>query len=61
MKEIREELSAVDEHLAPGIQNQIGLGPITVGIILAAYWHPGRVRSESEFAALARISPLDAK
>lgn len=60
MKEIREDLSALDEQLAPGMQNQVGMGPITVGIILAAYSHPVRVRSESAFAALAGVSPLEA-
>lgn len=60
MKEIRVELSALDEQLAPGLQNQVGMGPITVGIIIAAYSHRGRVRSEPAFAALTGVSPLEA-
>ncbi|WPR66139.1 transposase [Glutamicibacter protophormiae] len=60
MKEIRKELSVLDEQLAPDFQSQVGMGPITVAIILAAYSHPGRVRSESAFAALAGVSHLEA-
>lgn len=60
MKEIREVLSALDEQLAPGMQNQVGMGPITMGIILAASWHSGRVRAESAFEALTGVSPLEA-
>ncbi|MET4003026.1 transposase [Arthrobacter sp. UYCu511] len=36
------------------------MGLVTVGIILAAYSHQGRVRSEAAFAALAGTSPLQA-
>lgn len=60
IKEIRKQLSALDEQLAPDLQSQVGMGPITAAIILAAYSHPGRVRSESAFAALAGVSPLEA-
>lgn len=35
------------------------VGPVTGAIILAAYSHPGRVRSESAFASLAGIAPID--
>lgn len=52
MKEIREDFSAMDEDLALGMQNQVGLGPTTAGIILAACWHPARVRSESAFCSV---------
>ena len=33
---------------------------MTVGTILAAYSHPGRIRSEAAFACLAGASPLQA-
>lgn len=58
LKEIEAELVDLDEKLAPGLQDQFGMGPVTVGIILAAYSHHGRVRSEAAFAALAGASPL---
>ncbi|MFC8304949.1 transposase [Specibacter sp. NPDC057265] len=60
LKEIEAELVDLDEKLAPGLQDQFGMGPVTVGIILAAYSHHGRVRSEAAFAALAGASPLQA-
>lgn len=58
MQEIRKELSVLDEQLAPDFQSQVGMGSITVAIILAAYSHTDRVRYESAFAALAGVSPL---
>ena len=36
------------------------MGPVTTGIILTAYSHHGRFRSEAAFAALAGASPLQA-
>lgn len=60
LKEIETELVDLDEKMAPGLQDQFGMGPVTVGIILAAYSHHGRVRSEAAFAALAGASPLQA-
>lgn len=49
----------VDE-LAPGIQDIRGVGPFTAAIILTAYSHRGRIRSEAAFASLAGVSPLPA-
>lgn len=60
LKEIEVELVDLDEKLAPGLQDQFGMGPVTVGINLAAYSHQCRVRSEAAFAALAGVSPLQA-
>lgn len=60
LKAIEVELVDLNEKLAPGLQNQFGMGPVTVGIILAAYSHHGRLRSEAAFAALAGASPLQA-
>ena len=39
LKEIEAELVDLDEKMAPGLQDQFGMGPVTVGIILAAYSH----------------------
>ena len=60
MKQNKAELKELDEQLAPGLQAQPGLGPVTVGAILVAYSHQGRVRSEAAFAALAGVAPLQA-
>lgn len=54
------QLAQLSEELAPGLQAQPGLGPVTTGIILAAYSHHGRVRNEAAFASLAGVCPLQA-
>ena len=60
VKLIKARLAELDEQLAPGLQAQPGLGPVTVGIILAAYSHHGRIRTEAAFASLAGAAPLQA-
>lgn len=37
-----------------------GIGPINAAVIIAAWSHPGRVRSEAAFAVLAGVSPVPA-
>ncbi len=37
-----------------------GIGPVTAAVTLAAWSHPGRVRSEAAFASLAGVSPIPA-
>ncbi len=37
-----------------------GVGVVTAAMILTAWSHPGRVRSEAAFAALAGVSPIPA-
>jgi transposase len=54
------QLGALTEQLAPGLQTVPGLGPVTAAIIVCAYSHRGRVRSEAAFAALGGIAPLPA-
>lgn len=48
------------EQLAPGLQTTPGIGPMTASVIICAYSHRGRVRSEAAFAALAGVAPLPA-
>ncbi|AMM22554.1 transposase (plasmid) [Frondihabitans sp. PAMC 28766] len=48
------------QELAPGFLNIKGVGPVTGAIILAAYSHRGRIRSEAAFASLAGVAPLQA-
>lgn len=55
-----QELARLTEHLAPGLQEIQGVGPVTGAILIAAYSHHGRIRSEAAFAALGGISPLPA-
>lgn len=40
--------------------DKTGIGPVTVAVALAAWSHPGRVRSEAAFAALAGVNPIPA-
>jgi transposase len=60
LKENSRAMSELDEQLAPGLQQDFGLGPVTTAWILMAYSHRGRVHSEAAFAALAGVAPLQA-
>ena len=51
-------LSTHVDELAPGIRDLSGVGPFAAAIILTAYSHRGRVRSEAAFAAMAGVSPI---
>lgn len=56
----RAMLSERVEQAAPGLQSVPGMGPVTAAIIVCAYSHHGRIRSEAAFAALAGVAPLPA-
>jgi transposase len=56
----RTELVKVVHLLAPGLLNVYGVGPVTAGIMLAAYSHHGRIRNQAAFAALAGVAPIPA-
>lgn len=60
LKENKSLLSELVQQLAPGLQNEPGVGPVTAALVLAAYSHHGRVRSEAAFAALAGTCPIPA-
>ena len=45
---------------AAGLLDKPGIGPVTAAITLAAWSHPGRLRSEAAFAALAGVNPIPA-
>ena len=60
LKDNHRQLHQLTEQLAPGLQDLPGLGPVTAAIIVCAYSHHGRVRSEAAFAALGGIAPLPA-
>ncbi len=46
--------------IAPTMLDRVGIGPITAAVFLAAWSHPGRLRSEAAFASLAGAAPLPA-
>ena len=61
LKENQAELEAlVRSSIAAPLLEETGIGPYTAARILVAYSHPGRVRDEAAFAALAGVSPLPA-
>jgi transposase len=60
LKQNHRMLRQLAEALAPGLQDQPGIGPVTAAIIVCAYSHHGRVRSEAAFAALGGIAPIPA-
>lgn len=55
-----KQLADLTERLAPGLQELPRVGPVTGAILVTAYSHHGRIRSEAAFAALGGIAPLPA-
>lgn len=60
LAENHRQLESLANELAPGLQDQPGIGPVTAAIIICAYSHRGRIRSEAAFAALGGVAPLPA-
>ncbi|MGP4013722.1 IS110 family transposase [Streptomyces sp. 4N124] len=62
--EITDNMNQIGELVgaspAAELLEEIGIGPVTVATILVAWSHPGRIRNEAAFAALAGVSPLPA-
>jgi len=66
--ELDKQLSANQKQMTALIQDspaaplleEPGVGPVTAAVVLTAWSHPGRVRNEAAFAALAGVSPLPA-
>ena len=50
----------VHQSPARGLLERPGIGPVTAAVALAAWSHPGRVRSEAAFASLAGVNPIPA-
>lgn len=51
----------VRQHPAgPALLAEPGVGPVVAAQLLISWSHPGRVRSEAAFAALAGVAPLEA-
>ncbi len=50
----------IRDSKAAVLLDKTGIGPVTVAVVLAAWSHSGRVRSEAAFAALAGVSPIPA-
>lgn len=50
----------IRDSKATVLLDKIGIGPVTVAVVYAAWSHSGRVRSEAAFAALAGVNPIPA-
>ncbi|MFF1301162.1 IS110 family transposase, partial [Streptomyces sp. NPDC058296] len=50
----------VDASPAADLLRETGIGPVTAATVLVAWSHPGRVRDEAAFAALAGVNPIPA-
>jgi len=66
---LTEQIAELDPQLAllvhahpagPTLLDEPGVGPVVAAQLLVSWSHPGRVRSEAAFAALAGVSPLEA-
>jgi transposase len=58
--ELEKAIAVIVERVAPQLIALPGVGPITGAVILCAWSHPGRCRSEAAFAMLAGASPIPA-
>ena len=57
---LEKTIGEVVESWRPEILKLDGVGPIVAAVVLCAWSHPGRVRSEAAFAMLAGVAPIPA-
>lgn len=62
--EITDNMNRIGELVeaspAAALVEETGIGPVTAATVLVAWSHPGRVRDEAAFAALAGVNPIPA-
>lgn len=58
--ELEREIAPIVERIAPALLKEMGVGTIVAAQIICAYSHPGRIRTEAAFAALAGVAPVPA-
>jgi transposase len=56
----KQMTALLNDSPAHKLLDQPGIGPVTAAVGLAAWSHPGRVRSEAAFASLAGVNPIPA-
>ena len=56
----RAHLEQIVAELAPGLTDRPGIGPVSAAQAIVSFSHPGRVRHDAAFAALAGTAPLPA-
>jgi transposase len=60
LKANKAELQDLVDQIAPGLTERPGIGPVSAAQVVVSYSHPGRVRNDAAFAALAGTSPIPA-
>lgn len=58
--DLESQLELLVTEMAPALLAEPGVGVISAAQILNAWSHPGRLRSEAAFAALAGVAPIPA-
>ena len=61
LKANRRQLQQLVHEIATGLIDRPGIGPVSAAQVIVSFSHPGRVRNDSAFAALAGTSPIPAK
>ncbi len=57
---LEQELTTAIKEWRPDLLAQDGVGPIVAAVVLSAWSHPGRIRSEGAFAMLSGTAPIPA-
>jgi transposase len=60
LKANKKQLTNLIHHLAPGLLDHTGIGPVSASQAIVAYSHHGRCRSEAAYASLAAANPIPA-
>jgi transposase len=55
-----KQLRSLLDALAPGLLELPGVGPVSAAAVVVAFSHPGRLRDDAAFAALAGTCPIPA-
>ena len=58
--QLEQQIETIVQAEAPELLAQAGVGALTATELLLAWSHPGRLRSEAAFAALAGVAPIPA-
>jgi transposase len=56
----KTQLNALANEIAPGLQNEKGIGPVVAARLIASFAYPGRIRNREAFCKLAGTCPIPA-
>jgi transposase len=59
-REHERQILAIVKSWRPDLLELFGVGPIVAAVVLCAWSHPGRCRSDAAFANLAGVAPIPA-